>query len=107
MEQHNNITPLGMKQSGSPYVASLTTSFGWRRGLPWHWRTTCHTSPRGGPDCEAGAHQLMSWPADSSMSEEEEEQEEEEEWEEADPELPSSDVELKQVEEEGELEPSR
>ena len=56
----------------------------------------------------------MSWPADSSTSEEEDEEQEEEEeckereeWEEADPELPSTDVELKQGEEEGEMEPSR
>ena len=61
-----------------------------------------------------GAHQLMSWPADSSMLEEEEEeqsteeeQEEGEEWEEVDPEPSSTDAELKQGEEEREPEPSR
>ena len=56
----------------------------------------------------------MSWPANSSTWEEEEEGQEEEEeqregekWEEVDPELPSTDVELKQGEEEGELESSK
>ena len=59
------------------------------------------------------AHQLVSWPSNSSTSEEEdeeqeeEEQEEEEEWEEADPGSPSTDVELEQGEGEGEPEPSR
>ena len=54
------------------------------------------------------ACQLVSWPADSSTSEEEEEEQEEgEEQEEADPKLPSTDVELEQGEEEGEPEPSR
>ena len=55
----------------------------------------------------------MCWPANpSTLEEENEEQEEEEEHkgreerEEADPEPPSTDVELKQGEEEGELEPS-
>ena len=55
-----------------------------------------------------GTCHLMSWPVDSStLEKEEEEQEEGEEWEEVDPELPSTDAELKQGEEEGELEPSR
>ena len=61
-----------------------------------------------------GARRLMSWPADSSTSEEEEEeqgeeeeQEEGEEWEEVDPELTSTDAELEQGEEEREPEPSR
>ena len=61
-----------------------------------------------------GAHQLVSWPIDSSTSEgeekeqdEEEEQEEGEEWEGADPDPPSTDAELEQGEAEGEPEPSR
>ena len=61
-----------------------------------------------------GACQLVSWPTNSSMSEEEdeeleeeEEHEEREEQEEADSEPLSTDAELKQGEEEGEPEPSR
>ena len=61
-----------------------------------------------------GASHLVSWPANSSTSEEEEEEQEEEEeyeegeeWEEVDPKLPSTDTELKQGKEEGEPESSR
>ena len=52
-----------------------------------------------------GAHQLVSWPIDSSTSEEEEEEEEQE----REPELPVMDMELEQSEEdeEDEREPSR
>ena len=46
-----------------------------------------------------GAHRLVSWPADSSMSEEEEEQGQEEEQEEADPEPQITDTEPEQSEE--------
>ena len=57
-----------------------------------------------------GAHRLVSWPADSSMSEEEEEEQKQEvEQEEVDPRPLITDVELKQGEEdqEGEHEPNR
>ena len=67
-----------------------------------------------------GTHWLVSWPDDSSTlgeedgeqeedkeQEEEEEHEEREEREETGPKLPSTDMELKQGEGEGELEPSR
>ena len=62
-----------------------------------------------------GAHRLVSWPADSSMSEEEDEEQEEDEQEEgkeqeeADPEPPITDAEPEQSEEdqEGEQELSR
>ena len=54
-----------------------------------------------------GARQLVSWPADSSMSEEEE-HEEEEELEEVDPELPTTGAEPEQSEgDEGKQEPNR
>ena len=79
-----------------------------------------HVSQEAGRIARLGAHRLISWPDDSSTSgeedeelEEDEEQEEEEEhkereeWEEVGPEPPSTSMELKQGEGEGELEPSR
>ena len=55
-----------------------------------------------------GARCLVSWPDDSSLTEEEEvEHEEREKWEEVGPKPPSTAAELKQGEEEGEPEPSR
>ena len=58
-----------------------------------------HISQEAAQIARLGARRLMSWPADSSMSEEEEE-----EWEEVDPKLLSTDAELKQGEEEGDEE---